>query len=110
MYGTAERVRRAKRAARRFIRRAAVRRLGALCGALALGLTGALALFTDRAPGMAQGACGAVLLFGGAGGYVLVGTGAFTAAAAMTVVWMRLHQRGRQGDPRKKTEPPPAEP
>lgn len=110
MYGTAERVRRAERAARGFLQRAAVRRLGALCGALALGLTGTLAHFTDRAPGMVQGACGAALLFGGAGGYVLVGTGAFAAAAALTVLWMRLHQRERQSGPHRETEPPPAGP
>ena len=109
MYGTAERVRRAERAARRSLQRAAVRRLGALCGALALGLTGALAQFTESAPGTVQGRCGAVLLFGGAGGYVLVGVAAFTAAAALTVLWMRLHQRERQSGPHRETEPPPAE-
>lgn len=86
-----------------------MRRLGALCGALALGLTGALAQFTESAPGTVQGRCGAVLLFGGAGGYVLVGVAAFTAAAALTVLWMRLHQRERQSGPHRETEPPPAE-
>lgn len=61
MYGTAERVRRAEHAARRFLQRAAVRRLGALCGVL-------------------------------------------------TVLWMRLHQRDRQSEFRRETEPPTAGP
>ena len=45
MYDTAERLRRAKRAARQLVRRQerkALRRLGTLCAALALALTGAL--------------------------------------------------------------------
>ena len=66
MYDTTERVRRVKQTALRLIQkreRTALRRLGTLCTVLALGLTGALAHFTDGAPGAAvQGAYGATLL------------------------------------------------
>ena len=62
MYDTTERVRRVKQTALRLIQkreRTALRRLGTLCTALALGLTGALAHFIGGAPGAAvQGAYG----------------------------------------------------
>lgn len=57
MYDTTERVRRVKQTALRLIQkreRTALRRLGTLCTVLALGLTGALAHFTDGAPGAAR--------------------------------------------------------
>ena len=95
MYDTTERVRRVKQTALRLIQkreRTVLRRLGTLCTVLALGLTGALAHFTDGAPGAAvQGAYGATLLADSAGGYVLVG-----AAAVLTVVCMRLHEREKR--------------
>ena len=100
MYDTTERVRRVKQTALRLIQkreRTALRRLGTLCTALALGLTGALAHFIGGAPGAAvQGAYGATLLADSAGGYVLVGVAAFTAAVVLTVVCMRLHEREKQ--------------
>ena len=100
MYDTTERVRRAKQAALRLIRkreRAALRRLEELCTVLALGLAGALAHFIGGPPGAAvQGAYGATLLSDSAGGYVLVGVASFTAAAVLTVVCMRLHQREKR--------------
>lgn len=101
MYDTTERVRRVKQTALRLIQkreRTALRRLGTLCTVLALGLTGALAHFTDGAPGAAvQGAYGATLLSDSAGGgYVLVGVASFAAAAVLTVVCMRLHEREKR--------------
>ena len=100
MYDTTERVRRVKQTALRLIQkreRTALRRLETLCTALALGLTGALAHFIGGAPGAAvQGAYGATLLADSAGGYVLVGVAAFTAAVVLTVVCMRLHEREKQ--------------
>lgn len=57
MYDTTERVRRVKQTALRLIQkreRTALRRLGTLCTALALGLTGALAHFIGGAPGAAR--------------------------------------------------------
>ena len=114
MYDTAERVRRAKRAARQLIRKQeqkALRRLGALCAALALGLTGALTHFAGSIPGTVQGAYGATLLSDSAGGYVLVGVAAFVTAVALTVVCMRLHERDKQNgdDHHEETKPPTAE-
>ena len=105
MYDTAERLRRAKRAARQLVRRQerkALRRLGTLCAALALALTGALTHFAGSIPGTVQGAYGATLLADSAGGYVLVGVASFTAAAVLTVVCMRLHEREK----RKKDNKP----
>ena len=98
MYDTTERVRRVKQTALRLIQkreRTALRRLGTLCTALALGLTGALAHFIGGPPGV-QGAYGATLLADSAGGYVLVGVASFTAAAVLTVVCMRLHEREKR--------------
>ena len=39
---------------------------------------------------------GAMLLREDAGGYVLVGVASFTAAAVLTVVCMRLHEREKR--------------
>ena len=44
----------------------------------------------------AWGVFGAMLLREDAGGYVLVGVAAFTAAVVLTVVCMRLHEREKQ--------------
>ena len=97
MYDTTERVRRVKQTALRLIpqrERTALRRLGTLCTVLALGLTGAMAHFIGGPPGAAvQEAYGATLLAASAGGYVLVGVASFTAAAVLTMVCMRLHER-----------------
>ena len=113
MYDTAERLRRAKRAARQLVRRQerkALRRLGTLCAALALALTGALTHFAGSIPGTVQGAYGATLLADSAGGYVLVGVAAFVIAVALTVVCMRLHERDKNGDDlHEETKPPTAE-
>lgn len=54
----------------------------------------------DRVVGQGQtaawGGFGAMLLREDAGGYVLVGVAAFTAAFVLTVVCMRLHEREKQ--------------
>ena len=107
MCDTTERVRRAKHAARRLIRQReqkALRRLGALCAALALGLTGTLAHFTGGVQGGVQGAYGATLLSESAGGYVLVGVAAFAAAVTLTVICMRLHERDKRNEGSKEDE------
>ena len=72
MYDTRERVRRAQRAARRYLHRQeqrALRRLCGLCAALALGLGTALSRFTGGTAGAVQGLSGATLLSESAGGY-----------------------------------------
>ena len=114
MYDTAERVRRAKHMARTLIRKQEQKtlpRLGTLCAALALGLTGALVHFTCGTPGAVQGAYGATLLADSTGGYVLVGVTAFVAAVALTVVCMRRHERDKQNgdDHYEESKPPTAE-
>ena len=100
MYDTTERVRRVKQTALRLIQkreRTALRRLGTLCTVLALGLTGALAHFIGGPPGAAApGGPWATLLPDSAGGHVLVGVAGFTAAAVLTVVCMRLHEREKR--------------
>ena len=50
------------------------------------------------APGQAAawGSFGTMLLREDAGGYVLVGVASFTAAAVLTVVCMRLHEREKR--------------
>ena len=110
MYDTTERVRRVKQTALRLIQkreRTVLRRLGTLCTVLALGLTGALAHFTDGAPGAAvQGAYGATLLSDSAGGYVLVGVVSFAAAATITALCFRLRNReNRRKDGTGKPDP-----
>ena len=107
MHDTTERVRRAKHMAQTFIRKQeqkALRRLGALCAALALALTGALAHFTRGTPGAVQGAYGATLLADSAGGYVLVGVAAFVTAVTLTIVCMRLHEREKRNKGSKEDE------
>ena len=96
MYDTTERLRRAKGAARRLVRKReqkVLRKLGATCAALTLALTGALARLTGGTPGAVQGAYGATLLADSAGGYVLVGVAAFAAAVVLTVLCTKLHRR-----------------
>lgn len=110
MYDTTERLRRAKQTARQLTQRReqrALRRLGALCAALGLMLTGALAYFTGGTPGAVQGAYGATLLTDQAGGYVLVGVVSFAAAVVLTVVCMRLHAREKQNEGQQQKEPKP---
>ena len=107
MYDTAERVRRAKHAARQLVRKQeqkALRRLGTLCAALALALTGALTHFAGSIPGAVQDAYGATLLSESAGGYVLVGVAAFAAAVTLTVICMRLHERDKRNEGSKEDE------
>ena len=115
MTDTSERVRRVKDAAGWLTRRRernALRRLGALCAALALSLAGALAHFTGGAEGAVLGMHGATLLSDSAGGYVFVGVASFAAAVALTLACVRLRGQSRRSgseENREKTEPPPAD-
>ena len=63
-------------------------------------LFAALMQTADRVVGPGADRClgrlGAMLLREDAGGYVLVGVAAFTAAVVLTVVCMRLHEREKQ--------------
>lgn len=99
MYDTARRVALVKQRVRENTRRRQRRGVGGL-SAVCLLLLAALMESADAliAPGQtaAWGAFGAMLLRQDAGGYVLVGVAAFTAAVVLTVVCMRLHEREKQ--------------
>lgn len=105
MRDTASRVALVQKRVRENLRR---RRRREVCGlsAVCMLLMAALVKTADAAcgPGQiaAQGLFGAMLLQESAGGYVLVGVAAFTAAAALTVICMRLHEREKRK--REKSE------
>ena len=72
-------------------------RLSLVSVALCCCLIYAMGHFPDRSPGAVQGLNGATMLLReDAGGYVLVGVASFTAAAVLTVVCMRLHEREKR--------------
>ena len=99
MYDTARRVALVKQRVRENTRRrqrCGIYGLSAACMLLfAVLMQAADALI---APGQtaAWGSFGAMLLREDAGGYVLVGVASFTAAAVLTVVCMRLHEREKR--------------
>ena len=99
MYDTAKRVALVKQRVRENTRRRQRREAISLSAACIL-LCAALmqTAGTVVAPGQtaAWGVFGAMLLREDAGGYVLVGVAAFTAAVVLTVVCMRLHEREKQ--------------
>ena len=99
MYDTARRVALVKQRVRENTRRRQRREVISLSAACIL-LCAALmqTAGTVVAPGQtaAWGVFGAMLLREDAGGYVLVGVAAFTAAVVLTVVCMRLHEREKQ--------------
>lgn len=99
MYDTARRVELVKRQIRKNTRRRQKRGIGRL-SAVCMLLFAALMQAADRVVGQGQtaawGGFGAMLLHEDAGGYVLVGVAAFTAAVVLTVVCMRLHEREKQ--------------
>ena len=99
MYDTARRVALVKQRVREMGRQRRRREVGGL-SAVCLLLFAALMQTADRVVGQGQtaawGGFGAMLLREDAGGYVLVGVAAFTAAVVLTVVCMRLHEREKQ--------------
>ena len=99
MYDTARRVtlvkQRVRENARRRQRREAIS-LSAACMLLCAVLTQAAGTVVGPGQTAAWGVFGAMLLREDAGGYVLVGVAAFTAAVVLTVVCMRLHEREKQ--------------
>lgn len=103
---TLERVKRVKYAAHRLERvleQRALRFLGAGSMLLAVFLCAAMIRLTGNISGAVQGLHGATLLTESAGGYVLVGVAAFTAAVVLTILCMRLHERDkRNGEKREE--------
>ena len=99
MYDTARRVALVKQRVRENTRRRQRRGIYGL-SAMCMLLFAALMQTADRVVGQGQtaawGGFGAMLLREDAGGYVLVGVAAFTAAVVLTVVCMRLHEREKQ--------------
>ena len=99
MYDTERRVALVKQRVRENTRRRQRRGIYGLSAACML-LFAVLMQAADAliAPGQtaAWGSFGAMLLREDAGGYVLVGVAAFTAAVVLTVVCMRLHEREKQ--------------
>lgn len=99
MRDNAERVRLARRRAavlERRLERYGIGALGALCFALAVALTAALGAVMEAENAVLFGASGAMLLYENAGGYVLVGVIAFTAAVVITVACMRYREKLRR--------------
>ena len=99
MYDTAKRVALVKQRVRENTRRRQRRGiygLSAMCMLLFAALMQAAGTVVGPGQPEAWGVFGAMLLREDAGGYVLVGVAAFTAAVVLTVVCMRLHEREKQ--------------
>ena len=112
MRDTARRVALVKKRVRENTRRRQrreVRGLSAACVVLFAALMKTAGIAIGPGQVAAQGLFGAMLLQESAGGYVLVGVAAFTAAAALTVVCMRLHEREKRKrkNPKQKEENTP---
>ena len=112
MRDTARRVALVKKRVRENTRRRQrleVRGLSAACVLLFAALMKTAGIAIGPRQVAAQGLFGAMLLQESAGGYVLVGVAAFTAAAALTVVCMRLHEREKRKrkNPEQKEENTP---
>ena len=108
MYDTGKRVelvkKRIAKHRRRWLRRS-ICRLSVLCILLSAALTGVSTLLPTH-PLEATGLYGALLLHEDAGGYVAVGVAAFTLAVVLTVLCMRLHERGKQKHEQKEENSP----
>lgn len=99
MYDTARRVALVKQRVRENTRRRqrhGIYGLSAACVLLFAVLMQAAGTVVGPGQPEAWGVFGAMLLREDAGGYVLVGVAAFTAAVVLTVVCMRLHEREKQ--------------
>ena len=99
MYDTARRVALVKQRVRENNRRRQRREvisLSAACMLLYAALMQTAGTVVGPGQTAAWGGFGAMLLREDAGGYVLVGVAAFTAAVVLTVVCMRLHEREKQ--------------
>ena len=96
MRGNAERARLARRRAAVLARRVRLRGiggLGAVSAALFAARIAAMGAVTGPDSAAVTGASGAMLLYEDAGGYVLVGVAAFTAAVLITVACIRYRDK-----------------
>ncbi len=99
MHNTAERVelvRKRMGERRRQRMRQGVSLLAALCLLLGSALAETVGTMTGRLHTSVSGMSGSILLYEGAGGYVLVGVGAFSAAAALTVLCFKRKKSGSE--------------
>ena len=99
MYDTARRVALVKKRRHEYARRKQQREicgLSAACMLLFAALMQTASTVVGPGQSAARGVFGAMLLREDAGGYVLVGVASFTAAAVLTVVCMRLHEREKR--------------
>ena len=99
MYDTARRVALVKKRRHEYARRKQQREicgLSAACMLLFAALMQMASTVVGPGQSAARGVFGAMLLREDAGGYVLVGVASFTAAAVLTVVCMRLHEREKR--------------
>ena len=99
MYDTARRVTLVRQRVRKNTRRRqqhGIYGLSAACMLLFTALMQTASTVVGPGQSAARGVFGAMLLREDAGGYVLVGVAAFTAAVVLTVVCMRLHEREKQ--------------
>ena len=99
MYDTAKRVELVKRRVRENTRRRQRRGvcgLSAVCMLLLAALTRTAGLVIGQGQTAAQGGFGAMLLREDAGGYVLVAVVSFAAAAVITALCIRLHEREKR--------------
>ena len=108
MYDTSARVARVKVRVRQLRRRAGKNAPSGRCPPcvwlLAASLVRALSAVTGGAPAMEQGMYGTMLLYDGAGGYVLVGVVSFTVAVIVTALCMKYRNREKSKTRRRKTE------
>lgn len=99
MYDTAKRVALVKQRVwenTRRRQRRGIYRLSTACMLLCTVLMQAAGMIIGKGQTATRGVFGTMLLREDAGGYVLVGVAAFTAAVVLTVVCMRLHEREKQ--------------
>lgn len=92
MHDTAERIKRVKLRVRRLQRTSESRLISALsvlCIILSLSLVGIIGAMLGGSRGIVSGLYGTMLLYEGAGGYVLVGVIAFVAAVIITTLCLR---------------------
>lgn len=107
MYDTATRVRLVKKSIRRKQRireRHLLYGLSALCLFLSVSLAGVIGTVAGYGHAAALSLYGSILLYKDAGGYVLVGVIAFTAAVIITVFCIRYRkQRGKTNEKEVET-------
>lgn len=109
MYDTAthvQMVRQRLRQRRRARHARQLARLGGICCALSALLAGTVNALTEfQQTAVLPGPYGSMLLHQGAGGYVLVGVVAFTAAVILTTLCFKYRERTKKHPPEEESKP-----